>query len=79
MPWELGFSDGLHGRVAIVPVTDQQETSEAFQGQEYLGIYPYLTLTDNRIGQEKLWVRESASTYVLLPDWIKGAKFLYGP
>ncbi len=77
MPWELGFSDGLHGRVAIVPVTNQQETSEAFRGQEYLGIYPYLTLTDNRIGQEKLWVRESASTYVLLPDWIKGAKFIY--
>jgi hypothetical protein len=73
MPWELGFSDGLHGRVAVVPVTDQQGTSESFQGQEYLGIYPYLTLGNNRMGEEKLWVRESASNYASLPDWIKGA------
>src|SRR5712692_10614264 len=70
MPWELGFSDGLHSRVAIIPVTDKEQASESFQGQEYLGIYPYLTLTGDR-----LVVRESASNYVLLPDWIKGNTF----
>jgi len=73
MPWELGFSDGLHSRVAIIPVTDQEQASESFQGQEYLGIYPYLTLTGNR-----LFVRESASNYVLLSEWIKGAAFRSG-
>ena len=75
MPWELGFSDGLHGKVAIVPVTDQQQSSESFQGQEYLGIYPYLTLTRDRSGTERLIVNESASKYVSLPDWINGLQF----
>jgi hypothetical protein len=75
MPWELGFSDGLHGRVGIVPVTEQQQSSESFQGQEYLGIYPYLTLTRDRSGTERLFVNESASRYVSLPDWIKGLAF----
>ena len=78
MPWELGFCDGLHGRVAIVPVTDQQQTSESFQGQEYLGIYPYITLTPDRVGQERLFVHRSASSYALLPDWIKEAAFRSG-
>jgi len=75
MPWELGFSDGLHGRVAIVPVTDQQQSSESFHGQEYLGIYPYLTLTRDRTGTERLFVNESASKYLSLSDWIKGLAF----
>lgn len=47
MPWELGYSDALHGAVAILPITDYRE--EEFRGQEYLGIYPYVvrnTLTD---------------------------------
>jgi hypothetical protein len=72
MPWELGFCDGLHGRVAIVPVTEQEQTSESFQGQEYLGIYPYLTLKPDRFGYEKLFVHSSASSSELLTDWLKG-------
>lgn len=79
MPWELGYSDGVHGKVAIIPVTDQQTSSESFDGQEYLGIYPYLTLTPNKAGQEKLWVRNSASSYVLLPEWIQGSIIMYSP
>jgi hypothetical protein len=78
MPWELGFCDGLHGRVAIVPVTDQEQTSESFQGQEYLGIYPYLTLRPDGYGQEKLFVHGSASSSALLTDWIKGTTFRPG-
>jgi len=79
MPWELGYSDGLHGRVAIVPVTDQQTTAESYDGVEYLGIYPYLTLTPNKAREDKLWVRDSASSYVLLPEWINGASIFSGP
>lgn len=79
MPWELGYSDGLHGRVAIVPVTYQQTSSEDFKGLEYLRIYPYLTLTKNKAGDEKLWVRDSATSYVLVPDWIKGAPIYHSP
>ena len=36
-PWELGISDGMTGRVCILPVMDS-----SFKGQEYLGLYPYL-------------------------------------
>lgn len=79
MPWELGYSDGAHGRVAIIPVTDQQTSSESFKGQEYLGIYPYLTLTKDNVGNDKLWVNDSASTYVQLPAWIKGVPPTYHP
>jgi hypothetical protein len=73
MPWELGYGDGVHGRVAILPITDQQTSSETYKGQEYLGLYPYVTLTENNRGIGELWVNESASTYVDLMSWLKGA------
>jgi hypothetical protein len=79
MPWELGYGDGVHGRVAIVPITDQQTASEAYTGQEYLGLYPYVTLTDDNRGVRKLWVNESASTYVNLKSWLNGAVPKYHP
>lgn len=79
MPWELGYSDGLHGRVAIIPVTIQQSADESFKGQEYLGLYPYLTLTKDTAQQDKMWVNESVSKYVQLTAWIKGAQPRYHP
>ena len=42
MPWELGYSDALHGRVAILPLADENGLVEAYQGQEFMGIYPYV-------------------------------------
>jgi hypothetical protein len=42
MPWELGFSDALHGKVAILPVAPANQLIQAYKGQEYLGIYPYV-------------------------------------
>ncbi len=39
MPWELGYFDGLkRGRVGIFPIV--ANAGDAFQGQEYLGLYP---------------------------------------
>lgn len=61
MPWELGYSDGLHGKVAILPVVDRDEDSEDYRGLEYLGLYPYvvkmvilgrLTMTSTYISQK---------------------------
>jgi hypothetical protein len=41
-PWELGYFDGLRGgNVFIFPVA--RESKYGFAGQEYLGLYPYLT------------------------------------
>lgn len=72
MPWELGYSDALHGRVAVIPITDQETATESYRGQEYLGLYPYLTLETDTSGQEKFWINETASTYTTLEAWLKG-------
>lgn len=40
MPWELGYFDGFRSAVAILPIA--QTTQETFNGQEYLGLYPYI-------------------------------------
>lgn len=74
MPWELGYSDGLHGRIAIVPVRDQETLSEGFTGQEYLGLYPYVTVTKSDSGREVIWVNEGSAAYVSLRDWLNGVK-----
>jgi hypothetical protein len=74
MPWELGYSDGLHGRIAIVPVKDQDTSSESFTGQEYLGLYPYISVTKDRSGKEVIWVNEGSLAYVSLKDWLNGMK-----
>ena len=38
MPWELGFKDGLDGKVCIMPLVENRKTR--FEGQAYLGLYP---------------------------------------
>lgn len=43
MPWELGYSDGKRGKVAVLPMIGHDSDSEDYDGQEYLGLYPYVT------------------------------------
>ena len=45
MPWELGYFDALRGRCAVVPVTMRKQYEDYYKGQEYLGLYPYMTRT----------------------------------
>jgi hypothetical protein len=47
MPWELGYSDATHGKVAVLPITKRPESGEKFRGSEFLGIYPYITVGRN--------------------------------
>lgn len=77
MPWELGYSDAFHGRIAVVPITDYESTSEGYAGQEYLALYPFVSLRPNQIGQRLLWVQESSQTYVTLKEWLQGSKPSY--
>ncbi|NTU49916.1 MAG: TIR domain-containing protein [Desulfobulbaceae bacterium] len=70
MPWELGFKDGQNKRSAILPV--QESLPVNFKGQEYLGIYPYITQQKSTTGEEKLWVRWNAKSYVVFDDWLTG-------
>jgi hypothetical protein len=49
MPWELGYFDGFTSAVAILPITQGEQS--ALVGQEYLGLYPYLDISST-----VLWV-----------------------
>jgi hypothetical protein len=70
MPWELGFFDGLGGRVGVLPVTQNGE--ETFKGEEYLNLYPYV---DQALVKDSadlvLWINESAKRYTPLASWIR--------
>lgn len=71
MPWECGYVDGKCGRSAILPLTDTG--GSAFKGQEYLGIYPYIT-EDPPEGQTRkvLWVNQSKDIYCSFAQWLDG-------
>lgn len=71
MPWELGYFDGSGGKVAIVPITERKIESENYRGQEYLGLYPYVTMEKNQSGRNILWVNKSASKYVTFQSWVE--------
>jgi hypothetical protein len=70
MPWELGYFDGIKGKVAVLPISDR--TGDTFQGTEYLGIYYYITVdTSNFTPQkESLWIHESAANYITFSGWL---------
>ena len=71
MPWELGFKDGHNRRSAILPVT--QTAANSYAGQEYLGIYPYVSKDPTRgSSEEKLWINASPTRYVLFDRWLEG-------
>ena len=71
MPWELGFFDGLKGKVGVIPITSTQGGS--FKGEEYLNLYPYVDrATAQNSSKECLWVNKSALEYANLIGWVKG-------
>lgn len=74
MPWELGYMDGKKGRSAILPVSRNDTSSDSYKGQEYLGIYPYITRGNNTKKKERLWVHEDAVTYVTFDGWLTGSQ-----
>lgn len=71
MPWECGYFDGIDGKVAICPIAKEPILGDTYEGQEYLGLYPYIT-TLFTSGKVSLWVHESSKKYVRFADWLKG-------
>lgn len=72
-PWELGYFDGKNDeQCCILPVM----MGNRFDGQEYLGLYPYLTYSINtRTDKYDFWVHEQDSDkYILLSLWLSGSK-----
>lgn len=73
MPWELGFMDGHKEKAAILPILDSQRQNWNYQGQEYLGIYPYVIEEYQEISNiKKLWICESPTKYVEFEAWLLG-------
>lgn len=72
MPWELGYMDGRKGKSAILPVGQDDDAGDVYKGQEYLGIYPYITKSESAKGEDRLWVHEDRDTYVVFEAWING-------
>ena len=68
MPWELGYFDALRGRVGILPVT--RSTRREFDGNEYLGLYPYVDVDFDRRNAERLWINRSPKEYGQLREWL---------
>jgi hypothetical protein len=76
MPWELGFADALHGRVAIFPVAEEENAVEVYAGREYLGLYPYVTINRRYADKEIfLLVNESVEIFTTLEEWIGGGAY----
>ncbi len=78
MPWELGYFDGVNGKIALVPITESND--EYLRGSEYLELYPvvkeYLIKGSDK---NALWVYESefSNSYVILDAWINYDKKPY--
>jgi hypothetical protein len=72
MPWELGFKDGHNQKAAILPIA--QTDTQSYEGQEYLGVYPYITedLATGSDTRKRLWVQRSNTCYVLFESWLAG-------
>lgn len=72
MPWECGYFDGKKGKAAIVPVV-ASSSGNYYQGQEYLGLYPFIVQEPDSRGKETLWVHKNSSDYMSYDVWIKTA------
>ena len=73
MPWELGYFDGIKGKVAVLPISRTNKND--FQGTEYLGIYYYIQINIiSGTSRTALWVYETSSKYIIFDNWLTGLK-----
>jgi hypothetical protein len=72
MPWELGFKDAHNARAAILPISGAATNN--YSGQEYLGLYPYITEDPDTQGNRSLWVRRTPACYVRFNHWLGGSE-----
>jgi len=71
MPWELGYFDGLKGSVGVLPL--MQDPADAFQGEEYLTLYPRVDVAALKgTTKKQLWITASENFYARLDRWAKG-------
>lgn len=73
IPWELGYADGAGKRVGTIPFLETDSRETAYEGAEYLGIYPYVTEEESKRGNLRLWVRKRKRTYAEFGAWLEGS------
>jgi hypothetical protein len=83
MPWEAGYFDGIKAKVAVVPILSTAIKGEGYERQEYLGLYPYVTLNrDPHVQKPALYSNENEDPYVMFSRWrskVKGLLSLRQP
>jgi hypothetical protein len=70
MPWELGYFDGMKSKVAILPITENVNNTDQYAGQEYLGLYSYVT----QAVDGSLRIHNDETTWVGLREWLHGTR-----
>jgi len=66
MPWELGCMDGMQNKkIAIMPLIPDGAPNATYDGQEYLGLYPYI---ENIGGVPKVILNQV--TQKDIPSWL---------
>ena len=74
-PWELGYFDGKkNNRCCILPIMAPGE----FNGQEYLGLYPYLRYDhlENTVKNDFLVYNQTSNKHITLREWLNGKKLM---
>lgn len=72
MPWELGYFDGIRqARIAILPLV--ATPGGAFNGQEYLGLYPTVEKLPLRAGGTGIFVTKPNRQYLALKSFRDGS------
>lgn len=75
MPWELGYFDGIKSKVAILPVNNSIKQLNNFEGQEYLGLYAYVSKDrSNGAEKENLLIHTNDKEYVDFKNWLLHGK-----
>ena len=59
--------DARTGKVAVAPIMEDDE--DDFDGREYLGLYPYLDLT-----QDSFYIQRAHGSWVTFGGWMQGEK-----
>jgi hypothetical protein len=71
MPWELGYFDGLRTDcVGILPLLDSEY--QAFQGQEYLSLYPTVSKGQYNNGTKDVFVENVGQSWKSLKKFAQG-------
>jgi len=72
VPWELGFTDGLTGKSAILPIVDYSYST--FSGLSYFGLYPTIGDRANSVWPHDLEITENNGGVSTWGSWIHNAK-----